>query len=147
MGTGLRILVANEPRAHREAHGGLLRARFPEIEVLIIHPNELEAELAHQAQQLVICSTLSAQVQERASAWVLLYPDLADLAVTSIGGQQSVVQQVSIEHLLHAVHETVRLLGPSGPATTRMAAEEAAVYDAAVAEPAVYDAAVAAGGS
>ncbi len=133
MGVELRILVANEPRTHREAHGGLLQASFPEIEVLIVDPAELEAALAHHTRQLVICSTLSIPIQEHAFAWVLLYPDLADLAVTSIGGQQSVVQRVAIEHVLEAVHETLRQLALSTPAAPVMAAEEPGMYDAAFA--------------
>ena len=129
MADGLRILVANEPRAHREAHGGVLREQFPRAEVVIIDPAELEGSLAELAPHLVICSDLSEAVRG-VFAWMLLYPDLADVAVTSIAGRQSVVQHVSIEHLLEAVRETERQAGLA-EAPLRAVAEPAGRYDVA----------------
>ena len=123
---GLRILVANEPRAHREAHGGVLRESFPGAEVVIIDPAELDGSLEQLAPDLVICSELSGPIQQ-SFAWMLLYPDLADLAVTSIGGRQSVVQRVSIDHLLEMVRETAR---QRSAVSLRMVAEPVSPYEA-----------------
>ena len=128
MAAGLRILVANEPRAHREAHGGVLREHFPLAEISIVDPLELGSDLEPFAPDLVICSDLTEPVRQHAFAWILLYPDLADLAVTSIAGQQSVVQGVSIEYLLEAVRETERQRAQSEQAPLRAVAEPPARY-------------------
>jgi hypothetical protein len=77
----------------------------------------------------VICSDLSDAVRG-AFAWMLLYPDLADVAVTSIAGRQSVVQHVSIEDLLEAVRETERQAGLA-EAPLRAVAEPVGEYEAA----------------
>jgi hypothetical protein len=129
MAEGLRILVANEPRMHREAHAGVLREQFPAAEVVIVDPAELDGSLAELAPHLVICSELSDAVRG-VFAWMLLYPDLADVVVTSIAGRQSVEQHVSIEHLLEAVRETERQAGLA-EGTLRAVAEPVSSYDVA----------------
>ena len=40
----MRILMANEPRSHREVFAGALRALRPHVEVITVKPDALEGE-------------------------------------------------------------------------------------------------------
>ena len=131
----LRILVANEPRAYRDAHGGMLREMYPDFDVRLSSASNLESVFRRFAPHLVICSSvLDAAVKEDAFAWVLLYPDEADLAVVCINDQQSVIEAVTIQDLIGVVEAVAREVGLSGRSirgkpAARMVAEDSAEFD------------------
>lgn len=123
MTESLRILIANEPRAYRDAHGGMLRELLPGAEIQITEAGQIEQCFETFAPHLIICSTLTETIRLRAFAWVLLYPDDADLAVVCIDNQQSVVHGISINDLITVVERTARSLGIGDDARPRLAAE------------------------
>ena len=108
MSAGIRILVGNEPLSYREVHAETFRLHRPGAEVELVAPDELDAGVVRLAPHLVVCSTLSEVVQTRPLAWILLYPDGANLAVVSIAGVQRVIPKVTFEDLLVTIDETAR---------------------------------------
>ena len=83
------VLVANEPRAYRETIALALRELRPEAEVLAVEPETLDAEVVRRRPDLAVCSRLSEVVETRVPAWVLLYPEGANLAVVSVRGERA----------------------------------------------------------
>src|SRR5437762_2668083 len=67
-GTGpqrkMRMLVANELRSYREVIGTTLQALKPNVEVLIIEPEELDREVERSTPDLVLCSHLTPAVED-----------------------------------------------------------------------------------
>jgi hypothetical protein len=122
----LRVLIVNEPRAYRDVQGGMLRELYPWAEIHITEPWQIPAEFNSFRPHLVICSELTDPIKDRAFAWVLLYPDDANLAVACVDNRQWVIQRVSMEELVGVVEETARALGPGHGATLRLVAEEGA---------------------
>lgn len=81
-----RVLVANSPRAYREAISTVLTTLRPEVEVFTSEPEELDGEVLRLTPRLVVCSRLTETVQSSAGAWVELYPDGAAHANLGLGG-------------------------------------------------------------
>ncbi len=94
------VLLGNEPRVYREALATAFRASRPEAEVFAVDPGELDAAVALGRPALVVCSALTEAVQSHASAWALLYPDGARLAVSSVGGEQETAADLDLDGLL-----------------------------------------------
>jgi hypothetical protein len=107
MMTVLRILVANHPLIYRQAHADALRELRPEAEVRLADPRALDAEIARFAPHLAICSELSALVRSLL-AWLLLYPDGANLAVACVEGRETTIPNVGFDDVLRVVDETMR---------------------------------------
>jgi len=139
MAESLRVLMANEPRSYRDVHGAMLRQLFPGATFQVVESDQVPAEFAAFAPHLVICSTLTKTIKDQAFAWILLYPDDANLAVVCVDNQQSLIQAVTIEDLATVVERVADCLGfEAGPARLR-AAEEPAHYDSAQHDDAVPD--------
>jgi len=113
--TNVRILVGNEPYSYRHVHAETLRVQRPDAEVLLVEPAELDGAIHGLSPHLVFCSVLSEVVRTRPLAWVLLYPDGANLAVVSIAGEQRVIQGVGFDDLLAIVDEISRRIMPPVP--------------------------------
>jgi hypothetical protein len=124
MAESLRVLVANEPRAYRDVQGGMLRELCPLAEVHITEPWQIPAEFDSFRPHLVMCSELTDTIKDRAFAWVLLYPDDANLAVACVDDRQWVIQRVSMEDLVGVVEEAARALGIGRESGLRLVAEE-----------------------
>ena len=120
----LRILIANEPRAYRDVQGGMLRELCPWAEIHITEPWQIPAEFDSFRPHLVICSELTDPIRDRAFAWVLLYPDDANLAVACVDNRQRVIQRVSMEDLVGVVEAAAQALGSRQEPGLRMAAED-----------------------
>ena len=124
MTTGLRILVGNEPLSYRQVHAETFRILRPEAEVVRVEPDELDAAIARLAPHLVVCSALSEVVETRPLAWILLYPDGANLAVVSIAGVQRTIPMVAFDDLLDAVDEAMRCVAAGATASRVGASQE-----------------------
>jgi hypothetical protein len=124
MTESLRVLIANEPRAYRDVQGGMLRELCPWAEIHITEPWQIPAEFDSFRPHLVICSELTDPIKDRAFAWVLLYPDDANLAVACVDNRQWVIQRVSMEDLVGVVEEAARTLGLERGSGLRLVAEE-----------------------
>ena len=109
----MRILVANEPRAYREAIAHAIQALKPGAEVIAVEPAALGFEIKRLTPQLVICSRVTPAVEEGVPAWIELYPEYESLARLSIGGKRLTVVGIKLEDLLSAV-ERAEDLGKAG---------------------------------
>lgn len=95
----LRILVANEPCAYREAITGVLRELRPHIEVNVAEPDGLDGEVARLRPHLVVCSRITVAVQAL-PGWVMLYPDGDNRAEIFTAGELMTVENVAFSDLL-----------------------------------------------
>lgn len=96
----VRVLLANEPRAYRETLAAALAALRPEFEITTVRPEDLDATVADQAPDFVICSELTEMVETHAPAWVLLYPDGSRTCVMAVLGERSTMAEMELETLL-----------------------------------------------
>jgi hypothetical protein len=99
------IVVANEPRAYREALAAALRALRPHLEVICIEPDDLEGTVCAYSPRLVLCSRLTEAVERCSEAWILLYPDRENRAVISVAGRRAVVPNVEFSRVLAVIDE------------------------------------------
>jgi hypothetical protein len=102
--------VANEPRAYRETIALALSALRPQAEVLVINPDELDAEIHRRRPDVAVCSQVSPVVEASVPTWVLLYPEGANMAVVSVDGEQSLTGGLALDELvvLHPGRRRVR---------------------------------------
>jgi hypothetical protein len=98
----LHIIVANEPRAYREALAGVLAARSPDDQVTIAEPSEIDPVLRRRLGALVICTEVPPVVSELAGAWVQLDAD-GGVAVSSFAEVQAMVRRDGLDAVLDAV--------------------------------------------
>jgi hypothetical protein len=96
-------LLANEPRIYREALAEALRVLRPTVELVVIEPEMLDAEVIRLAPQLVVCSHLTRAVRDIALAWVELYPEQTNLAGVRVSGQHWAIEDVELAHFLSVV--------------------------------------------
>jgi hypothetical protein len=99
------IVVANEPRAYREALAAALHELRPHIEVICIEPNDLEGTVCAYRPRLVLCSRRTEAVERCSEAWILLYPERENRAVISVAGRRTVVPDVEFAQLLSVIDE------------------------------------------
>ena len=99
------IVVANEPRAYREAFAAVLQALRPHLEVICIEPGDLDGTVAHGRPHLVLCSQLTEAVQMCCDSWILLYPNRKNRALISVAGRWTVVTNIAFPDLLSVIDE------------------------------------------
>ena len=107
--TGLRILLANEPRSYRETLAAAIRILKPNIEVFVVDPDELDSEVERLGPQLVICSRTTPTVEMQSLAWVELYPEYSSESVVSVGGERSTISWIELADLLRVIDRTESL--------------------------------------
>ena len=105
----LRVVVANEPRAYREAIATVFQALRPLVVVIDVEPVHLDQEVLDRTPQLVICSWLTETVRARSLSWVVLYPDGNSRAVINVAGEQTTVTDIEFDRLLSVVDQTGHL--------------------------------------
>ena len=101
--SGLRILLANEPRSYRETLAAAFRILKPNTEVFVIDPDKLDGEVERLSPQLVICSRKTRTVETRSLAWVELYPEDRSVSVVSVGEKRSTVAEIGLGDLLMVI--------------------------------------------
>ena len=104
----IHVLVANEPRVFREAIAVALQEVRPGITTIAIDPDDLATSIDHFHPDLTICSELISAVETEVPAWVLLYPDCDDCAITSVAGEQQMTDHLTLEDLVALVDRTAR---------------------------------------
>jgi hypothetical protein len=107
--SGLRILLANEPRSYREALSATFRILKPNTEVFVIDPDKLDIEVERLSPQLVICSRATPTVKIQSLAWVELYPEHGSESVVSVGGERSTIAEIELADLLRVIARTESL--------------------------------------
>ena len=99
----LRIVVANEPRAYRDAIAGAVARLRPDTEVIDVAPEHLDAAITRHRPGLVICSWLTGAMEDHAPAWILLYPDFVNEATICVAGEPTTIPNVDFATLLAVV--------------------------------------------
>ncbi len=102
-----RVLVANEPRAYREALAGALTHLRPGLRVQLLEPAVLDDTAAQLRPALVVCSQLSAAVRTHAGAWLLLYPEGAERAAIGAGDWGQVLPSSDFATVLDVLDATL----------------------------------------
>ena len=95
-----RILVANELTSYRQSIAIVLGELHPHVDVLEVHPETLDWEVARVGPDLVICSRVTAVVEEWAANWIELYPDCRPFSTFCIGGERRTLEDVQLSDLL-----------------------------------------------
>lgn len=99
----MRVLIGNAPRAYREVLAAALHALRPEIDVIIVPPEELDVAIAHHDPDFVVCSELTQVVETRPRSWALLYPDGKSMSLIVVRGECEMVRDMELETLLAGV--------------------------------------------
>jgi len=105
-----QVLIANEPRAYREALAQALRQLRPVAGVCVVTPDELDAFVLQSPPRLVIYSAPSVVVQTHVTAWVLLYPDGAPLVLYSMAGTQTAAADLDLSTLVALVDDVTPIV-------------------------------------
>jgi hypothetical protein len=95
-----RILVANELTSYRQTIAVVFRELHPNADVLEVHPQTLDWEVARLGPDLVICSRVTAVVKERAANCIELYPECRPFSTFCIGGERRAIEDVQLSDLL-----------------------------------------------
>jgi hypothetical protein len=105
-----RVLVACELQSYREALAAAFRELRPDIEVFEAEMEDLDREVERLDPDLVVCSRLTARVEDHAASWVELYPDHEPRSVVSVLGARSTVEEIQLSDLLSIIDRTERAL-------------------------------------
>jgi hypothetical protein len=103
---GARVLVACELRSYREAIAAAFRLLRPNVEVFEAEDEDLDREVGRLGPDLVVCSRLTAWVENRAPNWVQLYSGYGPRSVVSVRGERSTIEEIQLSDLLSIVDET-----------------------------------------
>lgn len=110
-GTGLRVLLANEPRSYRESIAAVLRQLRPAVHVEVVEPEALESSVVRLLPDVAICSHVTGGVRERVPVWVELYPEHASHSVASEGGRLTEFDEIQLADLLSIVDRAAGATG------------------------------------
>ena len=106
----MRVLVANEPRAYREAIAGAVQVLRPHLAVITVAPEDLDEAVVRHDPGVVLCSRLSRVVETWPRAWVVLYPEGKTRATVSIAGhRRTVTADLPFAGLLSIIDAAERL--------------------------------------
>src|SRR4051794_27546139 len=94
------IVVANEPRAYREALLHAFRTHYPWAAVVAVEPAWLEDALAEYRPLVVVSSHAAEGAAAPPPVWITLYPDGEDHALVAIAGVRRVLHSVELADLL-----------------------------------------------
>jgi hypothetical protein len=89
------ILLANEPRAYREAMAAALVVLQAHVNVVVADPDDLNEAIACDSPHVVVCDRMTSLIETAPFAWLLLYPSGSHLSVMSIGGEQYVLRVIA----------------------------------------------------
>ena len=101
-------MVALELTSYREAIAAAFRLLRPNVEVFEAEDEDLEREVVRIGPHLVVCSRLTAWVENRAPNWVELYPGYSSYSVVSVRGERSTIEEIQLSHLLSVIDETIK---------------------------------------
>jgi hypothetical protein len=97
---GTRVLVACDLLSYRQALATALRELRPGAEVFEAEKEDLDREVERLGPDLVVCSRLTARVEDHAASWVELYPYHGRGSVVSMLGERSTVEEIQLSDLL-----------------------------------------------
>jgi hypothetical protein len=100
---GTRVLVACELQSYRQVFAATFRELRPDVEVFEAEEEDLDREVERLDPDLVVCSRLTARLQDHAPSWVELYPDCEAHSVVSILGERSTAEEIQLSDLLSII--------------------------------------------
>jgi hypothetical protein len=106
--TAFSILVANEPRAYRDTLGVALKMLRPDVDVQVIDPDSLDECVERHNPAFVVCSHLTASVETRVSAWLLLYPNGEMSALKCIDGERKELGAIDLASIFGLIGESMQ---------------------------------------
>ena len=111
---GVKLLVAIEPRSYREAIGTFFRDVRQSLDVSIVDPKALEAEVERSAPDLVFSSRSNARAKRRWPAWLEFQSETYGQAVVLyLDGSCFELEDTDLGDLLSIVDRTERVLAQS----------------------------------
>lgn len=116
MGDGIaktmKMLLAVEPRAYREAIGLAIENLRPNVEVTVSAPEDLVSEVTRLAPTLVICGVPDSETSEEVAAWVELKSPQGywQKATVRIRDHCFVLVNVQLDDLLSVVDRTEEMI-------------------------------------
>lgn len=102
----LRILLANEPRAYREAIAQAIHQLRPDVEIETAEPPDLDTSIRQFVPDMVICSEVTDTVRSNVRVWVELYPEHNSRSVVNIAGKYEEYAEIQFSDLLSIVDRT-----------------------------------------
>ena len=98
-----RILLTNEPRSYREAIAAGIRLLRPNVEVIVLDPDGLDAGVQRHEPDLVVCSRATDRVRHDVHAWIELYPESGTRSMVNVGGEEWTFEDIQLSDLLSVV--------------------------------------------
>lgn len=102
-----QVLVANEPRAYREVISVSLSELRPEIDFVLIEPENLAEAVTRLCPDMVICERVSATIIQNVSAWLELHPQDGPHSFLGLGGTRSRIENIQLSDILVIVDQAV----------------------------------------
>lgn len=94
------VLLANDPLAYRQALARVFQTQRPDLHVVTVTQEHLDAAVRNHAPLLVICDRLTDLVETSVGAWIELYPAGARRVTSSFGGTRSISSDLDLAALL-----------------------------------------------
>ena len=96
------VFLAIEPRSYAQAIGGVIAELRPEIDVLVVHPEDLVAEMERRAPTLVLCGEERPGGCDEAVRWARFSP-YEEPEVVRVDGRPERFPGLGLEDLLGLV--------------------------------------------
>ena len=103
-----RVLVACELKSYRQAIAAALRTLRPTVQVFETEEENLDGEVGRLGPTRVVCSQLTAVIEDRVPVWVELYPGYGAESVVSVRGERSTIEEIQLSDLLSIIDRTER---------------------------------------
>ena len=98
-----RVLVACELKSYRETIAAAFRTLRPDAEGFESEKENLDREVGRLGPDLVVCSRLTARIEDRVAVWVGLYPECCPRSVVSVRGERSTIEEIQLSDLLSVI--------------------------------------------
>lgn len=122
-GDRTKVLVAIEPRAYRTVIGRAIQMLRPHLEVAVVEPDHLLAEVVRLDPALVICSQTKPSTSDGERVWVEFRPYDEATAKVCVGGRCARLFEPNLDDLLSVVDAAEQLfrMPPDLPAASCLA--------------------------
>jgi hypothetical protein len=101
--TAVRIVVALEPRSHRETLRDAIAQLRPQLDPVAVAPEVLRTRPGRFASSVILLNHPVPTVQSRAFAWVVILPAPGARALVSIAGEEWLVEKLELSGLLSLI--------------------------------------------
>lgn len=105
---GLRVLLANEPRAYRECIAAVLGRLRPGFDVEVSGSGDAQARARNSPPDVAICDRATGAIRKLVPVWVELYPGESSRSVASERGRLTEFAEIRLEDLLGIADRAAR---------------------------------------